>query len=434
MKEVYIIGNGVAGSTLALNLSATDSFRVHLISDESDFFYSRTALMYLYMGHLTAQQTEPYERNHWEKSGVNRIRGRVFALDRNAKTLAYRDVEGNTHQKTYDILVLAMGSLPRFLDWPNSTLKGVSGLYHLKDLEAIEAYTESTKCKEAVIIGGGLIGVELAEMVHSRGIHTTMVIREPHFWSSVLPDSDAQLVQKHIEAQGIHILTESEVSRFSSADGQHLSGVQLNSGKELRAQFAGVCIGVTPNTRFLSESGLTLNEGVVVDEYLQTSDPSIYAIGDCAELKHPNAERRAVEAVWYVARQMAETLSKHLIEGATAYEQKHWFNSAKFFDLEYQTYGQVSTSSKRKNSEQHFHWHSKNQYKGITLSYSAHDRQFLGVNTFGIRLKQSVFEQWLNASESVDTVVAQLDRAHFDPEFSKMYYNDFRYAFLSNNC
>lgn len=433
MKEVFIIGNGVAGSTLALNLSASEAFRVHLISDESDFFYSRTALMYLYMGHLTAKQTEPYERNHWEKSGVNRIRGSVFALDRNAKILSYRDSEGNTQQKNYDILVLAMGSLPRFLDWPNSTLKGVSGLYHLKDLEAIEAYTEPTKCKEAVIIGGGLIGVELAEMVHSRGIHTTMVIREPHFWSSVLPDSDAQLVQKHIEAQGIHILTETEVSRFSSADGQQLSGVQLNSGKELSAQFAGVCIGVTPNTRFLSESGLTINEGVVVDEYLQTSDPSIYAIGDCAELKHPSAERRAVEAVWYVARQMAETLSKHLIEGAVAYEQKHWFNSAKFFDLEYQTYGQVSTSSKRKNSEQHFHWHSRKQHKGITLSYRAHDRQFLGVNTFGIRLKQSVFEQWLDASESVDNVVAQLDRAHFDPEFSKTYYNDFRYAFLSNN-
>ena len=433
MKEVYIIGNGVAGSTLALNLSSSDNYRVHLISDESDFFYSRTALMYLYMGHLTPKQTEPYERGFWEKSGIHRIRGRVIALKREEKTLSYTDQEGKSHHASYDILVLATGSLPRFLDWPNRTLKGISGLYHLNDLKHIESYTDASICKEAVIVGGGLIGVELAEMVHSRGIDTTLVIREQYFWSSVLPDSDAQLVQRHIESHGVHLRTEAEVSAFLSDDGTKLSGVQLQSGEQLKAQFAGVCIGVTPNTGFLAKSGLTLNEGIVVNEYLQTNDPSIYAIGDCAELSQHQSDRRATEAVWYVAREMAETLSKHLLEGNTAYKQSHWFNSAKFFDLEYQTYGQVSSSAKRKNSELQFHWHTQKQHKGITLSYSAHDRKFLGVNTFGIRLKQEVFEQWLNASEIIDTIVAQLDLAHFDPEFSKTYYNDFRYAFISNH-
>lgn len=130
---------------------------------------------------------------------------------------------------------------------------------------------------------------------------------------------------------------------------------------------------------------------------------------------------------------MADALSEHLINGPFNYVQGHWFNSAKFFDLEYQTYGQVSNSAKRKNSEQHFHWHNTKMTKGLTLAYEAHSRLFLGVNAFGIRLKQGAFEHWLDQSASIDTVVEQLETAHFDTEFSKNYTKELRHAFVSNN-
>ncbi len=115
MQEVCIIGNGVAGSTLALNLSTSKKFKVHLISEEADFFFSRTALMYVYMGHLTLKQTEPYERGLWNDSAINRIRGRVTALNRSAKQLKIDEHSRGTRLLNYDILVIATGSKPRFI-------------------------------------------------------------------------------------------------------------------------------------------------------------------------------------------------------------------------------------------------------------------------------------------------------------------------------
>lgn len=434
MQEVCIIGNGVAGSTLALNLSTSKKFKVHLISEEADFFFSRTALMYVYMGHLTLKQTEPYERGLWNDSAINRIRGRVTALNRSAKQLNIDEHSIGTRLLNYDILVIATGSKPRLLDWPNSHLNGISGLYHLTDLEKIESYTQSHKqCKSALVVGGGLIGVELAEMLHSRKIDVKILIREPLFWSSVLPDTDALLVQKHLKSRGVEVVSNTEIKGFLTHDETRVSGVELSDNSRLEAQFVGVSIGVEPNISFLTESGLETNQGILVNKHLQTSDESIFAIGDCAELRQSDPKRRALEAVWYVARKMADALSEHLINGSFAYDQGHWFNSAKFFDLEYQTYGQVSNSSKRKNSEQHFHWHNPRMTKGLTLAYEVHSRLFLGVNAFGIRLKQSAFEHWLDQSASIDTVIKELETAHFDTEFSKNYTKELRYAFLSNN-
>lgn len=434
MQEVCIIGNGVAGSTLALNLSASKKFKVHLISEEADFFFSRTALMYVYMGHLTLKQTEPYERGLWNDSAINRIRGRVTALNRSAKQLKIDEHSRGARLLNYDMLVIATGSKPRLLDWPNSHLSGISGLYHLTDLEKIESYTQNHRhCKNALVVGGGLIGVELAEMLHSRKIDVKILIREPLFWSSVLPDTDALLVQKHLESRGVEIVSNTEIKGFLTHDKTRVSGVELSGNCHLEAQFVGVSIGVEPNISFLKESGLETNQGILVNEHLQTSDKSIFAIGDCAELKQSDPKRRALEAVWYVARKMADALSEHLINGPFTYVQGHWFNSAKFFDLEYQTYGQVSNSSKRKNSEQHFHWHNPRMTKGLTLVFEAHSRIFLGVNAFGIRLKQSAFEHWLDQSASIDTVIKELETAHFDTEFSKNYTKELRHAFISNN-
>lgn len=434
MQEVCIIGNGVAGSTLALNLSASAQFKVHLISEEADYFFSRTALMYVYMGHLTAEQTEPYERAVWKDSSINRIRGRVTRINRKIKQLKIDVYASGTQLLNYDILVIATGSKPRFLDWPNAHLKGITGLYHLKDLEYIEQLTSTQEhCKNALIVGGGLIGVELAEMLHSRKIDVKMLIRESLFWSSVLPDTDALLVQKHIESRGIEIIPNSELKGFIATDHSHVKGVELSNGRCIDTQFVGVCIGVTPNIDFLKESEIEMDQGILVNEYLQTNDPFIFAIGDCAQLRQSHPSRRALEAVWYVARKMADTLSKHFMEGPVAYTQAHWFNSAKFFDLEYQTYGQVSNSSKRKNSEHQFHWHNASMTKGMTLAYEAHTRLFLGVNSLGIRLKQSVFEDWLDESATIDQVVDQIEKAHFDTEFSKNHAKDLRYAFISNH-
>lgn len=150
---------------------------------------------------------------------------------------------------TYDKLVLATGSLPNKFGWEGENLKGVQGLVTKQDLELLE---ENTKCcKSAVIIGGGLIGVELAEMLRTRDIKVTFLVRESGFWSSVLPKSDAELISAHIISHGVDLIHESELDKILSDKDGRVRAVKTTSGKEIECQLVGLSVGVHPNIAFL---------------------------------------------------------------------------------------------------------------------------------------------------------------------------------------
>ena len=139
-EKIVIIGNGIAGSTLALELAEKGTASVTLISDESSYFFSRTALMYVYMGHLTKAQLEPVSREHWDQSPIQRVKGRVLVIRPENKELSFQTSEGDVKQLFYDRLVIATGSKPAFYDWKGQEAEGVLGLYHLSDLEKLEKW------------------------------------------------------------------------------------------------------------------------------------------------------------------------------------------------------------------------------------------------------------------------------------------------------
>ena len=146
---------------------------------------------------------------------------------------------------------------------------------------------------------------------------------------------------------------------------------------------------------------------------------NIYAIGDCAEQRQPIGQRRPIEAVWYTGRMMGETIAQTISGNKIEYNPGHWFNSAKFFDIEYQTYGRVF--SKPRENEAHFHWKHEDDTKCITICFDINTNQFLGINTFGIRMKHEVFDNWLSEKRNVDHVINNLASANFDPEFYKRF-------------
>jgi NAD(P)H-nitrite reductase large subunit len=160
--RILIIGNGIAGATAARNIRMRSDHAVTMISDESWQPFSRTALMYVYMGRLKLENTYLYEADFWEKNRIERILGRVTRIYPNNRTLALAD--GRT--LPFDCLILAAGARPNMPGLPGETLGGVQGLYHLHDLDTLEKQTPGIT--RAVIVGGGLIGVELAEMLHAR--------------------------------------------------------------------------------------------------------------------------------------------------------------------------------------------------------------------------------------------------------------------------
>ena len=195
------------------------------------------------------------------------------------------------------------------------------------------------------------------------------------------------------------------------------------TGEEIDCDVVGLTAGVSPNIGFLENSNIETNRGILVDRNLQTNIKDIYAIGDCAEQRTAVEGRRPIEAVWYTGRIMGETVAQTICKKETLYTPGHWFNSAKFFDIEYQTYGWVNSEQHKKPNEAHFHWMHPDQTKCLTIAFDKTTQAFLGINTFGIRMRHEIFNRWLDQNKTIDYVLEHLEIAHFDPEFYKNYYS-----------
>ena len=334
-QKVVIIGNGIAGVTAARHIRKFSDKEILIISAESEYFFSRTALMYIYMGHMKFEHTQPYENHFWKKNNIQLLQAFVANIEVNSKKL----ITQNGEEIAYDQLILATGSQTAFRGWEGENLNGVQGLVNKQDLELLEKNTQNIK--KAVLIGGGLIGVELAEMLHTRKIDVTILIRESGFWGNVLPQQDAQFISRHIEKHGVEILEETELDKIIGDKNNQVNAILTKDGKEISCDFVGICTGVQPNIDFLKNSGIETNRGILVNKYLETNIKDVYAIGDCAEQKEHPTHRKSIEAVWYVGRMMGETLAQTICGNLTTYQPGHWYNSAKFFDIEYQTYGSV---------------------------------------------------------------------------------------------
>ena len=280
-------------------------------------------------------------------------------------------------------------------------------------------------------MGGGLIGVELAEMLRTRNIEVTFLVREKAFWTSALPEFEAKLLSRHIESHGVDLRHNSELDCILGDENGQVRGIRTKAGEEISCSMVGITTGVTPNISFLKDSGIETDTGVLVNRLLETNIEDIYAIGDCAQHSEPLGNRPAVEAIWYTGRIMGETLAQTLCGNAWEYNPGPWFNSAKFFNIEFQNYGWVQPARRRQEYEAQFHWEHPTENIFITVAYHRETRQFLGINTFGMRMRHLVFDTWLRESRSVDYVMQHLAMANFDPEFSKTYENSILKAFQS---
>ena len=156
-----------------------------------------------------------------------------------------------------------------------------------------------------------------------------------------------------------------------------------------------------------------------MNRYLETNSPDVYAIGDCAEQHKAIGHRPPIEAVWYTGRMMGETIAQTICGNKTAYKPGQWFNAAKFIDIEYQTYGWVWAETKE--NEERFYWEHKDGDKCIHISFNKTTREFIGINTFGIRMRHAFFNRVLDDKKTIDHVLAHLSDANFDPEFYKLY-------------
>jgi NAD(P)H-nitrite reductase large subunit len=421
MEHIVIIGNGISGVTLARHIRKLSNKKITIISSESEFFFSRTALMYVFMGHMKFEHTQPYEPFFWKKNQIDLKYAHVSKVDSIEKKVIFEDKTS----LQYDKLVIATGSKSNKFGWKGQDSDGVLGMYSKQDLENLENL--ATNCKRAVVVGGGLIGIELVEMLASRKIPVTFLVREKSFWGNILPLAESEMITRHIREHHIDLRLETGLDEIIADEGGRAKAIKTDKGEIIECSIVGLTAGVSPNIDFLKDSGIDLGRGVKVNRFLETNINDIYAIGDCAEQHKAIGNRKNIEAVWYTGRMMGETLAQTICGKPMQYNPGHWFNSAKFFDIEYQTYGWVFANAGA--SETHFYWENKCGKKAIRISFNTNSREFLGINVFGIRMRHEFFDAVLNDKKSIDFVIKNLKNANFDPEFFKTFEKEIAEAF-----
>ncbi|MGB2693384.1 MAG: FAD/NAD(P)-binding oxidoreductase [Thermodesulfobacteriota bacterium] len=414
--HVVIVGNGVTGVSAAIRVrQLKPDWKITMISGESDYHYSRPALMYIFMGHMSYQNTKPYENSFWSRNNINLIRDWVTEIDAGSKRLLMQKLD----PVYYDKLLIATGSKSNKFGWPGQDLKGVQGLYDLMDLR--ELYENTQGAKNAVIVGGGLIGIELAEMLHSRGLHVTFLVREKSYWDNVLPGEESSMINRLIEQENMELLLETELKEIIDDGNGQVAGVITNKGEKIDCGIVGLTAGVSPNLDLIRDSSIPNGRGILVDRGLRTQIEDIYSAGDCAEIVTEGDGRNLLQQVWYTGKMQGKVVGETIAGMDSIYDPGIWYNSAKFLNLEYQTYGQVNNAQGLLTipGEKNIYWEHQDHLHSLRLVHN--DNEVLGVNVMGIRYSHKICENWVRDKRSPDYVLDNLAQANFDPEFFKRY-------------
>jgi len=410
--HVAILGNGVAGVSAALRIRELQpEWKISLVSGESSYHWSRPALMYIFMGHMRYQETKPFPDSFWDERRIDRVRAWVTRIDTDNRRLECHD--GSS--VPWDRLLIATGAKSNKFGWPGQDLDGVQGLYGLNDLKNLYRTTADTR--HAVIVGGGLIGIELAEMLRSRHIDVTFLVREQSYWDNVLNSEESGLINRLIRHHGIGLELETQLDSIEDDGKGRCSAVVTGDGRRLECQIVGLTAGVSPNVGVAQESGIPTGRGVQVDRTLQTSVKDVWAAGDCAEIVKEGDARNLIQQVWYTGKMQGVVAGENIADapdGPRNYDPGIWFNSAKFFDLEYQTYGQVNFQI---SGEQNLYWQESDGRQAARIVHV--DGTVIGLQSMGIRWRHEVAESWIRQKRSVDEVIGSLSQLAFDQEFHR---------------
>ncbi len=443
--RVVIIGNGVAGMEAALAVRRREpSWDISLISEESDHFFSRTALMWVFSGQMSHRDIEPLERDAYERLGLRRVRARAMGVD-TANRLVL--LAGGREPVPYDRLLISCGLRPRPGPWPGSDAYGVGHFVTLQDLawyerevhggaslggepprpeehlsasasdspyrfRQVAAERRGRLAQQPAIIGGGLIGIEAVEVAVTAGLRPRFFIREEWFWPIALEPRESRWIASRMSQHGVDVHLEYEVETLETDDDGNVAAVRSNHGR-YETDCVVIAIGVLPNTSWLAESGIELDErgGIVVDEGLQTSAADVFSAGDCASVRWFDGTRRP-EQLWYTARDQGRVAGRRLLGDSPRYERGAWYNSAKLMDIEYTTAGLVNWNL---DGEKSWFFEEKGKVRSTTRVVVQEGR-VVGFNMLGRRWDHSVLIRWIEEQRSLDWVLGHLNAAAFDTE------------------
>lgn len=333
-STIAIVGAGVAGLTAAQALREY-GYRgeVRLISREPDPLYDRPALSKAFLlAESGVEPARPVSGDELHRSDIRLDTGvAISEVDRGNRTL--RSSHGELVR--YDALLLACGAQPRRLEVPDTGLRGIHYLRELSDARLLRDKL-LPGCR-LVVVGGGVIGLEVAASATERGANVTIVEAAAHMMGRVVPAPMAEILEEIHAQRGVAIKTKATTVAFEHMNGS-VSGVRLADGAVLPADVVLIGVGSTPVTELARQSGLEVDNGVVVDEYFRTSDENIYAAGDAARVFDARAGHHVRYEQWQVARDQGQFAAASMLGARDPYRPTPWMWSDQY-DLHIQATG-----------------------------------------------------------------------------------------------
>ena len=394
----YIIVGAVAGgASTAARLRRLDEHAEIVIFEKGEYIsYANCGLPY-YIGDVIKDRNKLFVQTATsfnKRFNVDvRAMTEVTAINPVSKTITAKDqITGKVYEEHYDKLVLSPGAEPLRPQLPGIGSDGIFTLRNVTDTDYIKSYVRKNKSGKAVIIGGGFIGLEMAENLHNIGLEVTII----EMANQILAPVDfpiAAIVQQHLRSKGVNLQLNSSVTGFEPTD----KGLQvfLKTGTILHADIVILSIGVRPDTKLAHNAGLKIGEarGISVNEYLQTSDPDIFAVGDAIEFRNPITNQSMITYLAGPANKQGRICANNIVLG-NVQKYNGSINTAivKVFDM---TIGTVGTASKHldaagikhivstTHSGSHASYYPDSQQMSIQIAFTQDDGRLLSAQVAG---------------------------------------------------
>lgn len=334
MANYVIIGNGPAGTQAALAAKKLDpEAAVTIVSREAQLFYYRYYLPHFLAGAKDESKMVVHPEAFYAKKGVDLVLGhQVVSVnpEKNILTL----IDGSS--LSYSALVVASGSRARGPAWPGSDLDGVVTLREWADVPKIQEKTRNSR--QAVVVGGGLLGIELAWAFRELGLEVSYLIKEDRFWPQMLDTDASAIVERRVREAGVNLMTNESIKEIRGENGR-VSGVSLESGGQIPCQLLGVAIGAVAETGFLKDSGVQVDRGVIVDDHLRSNFPNIFAAGDVAQAYDVVYGEHRVNTSWLNAYRQGDIAGANMAGGEKTFAGGIPYNLMEIYGLSFVSMG-----------------------------------------------------------------------------------------------
>ncbi len=318
--DYVIIGQGAAGLAAAEAIRAGDpGGQIAIVSDEPHAYYSRPGLAYMLTGQVPEKHLFPRSTEDLAAIGAIHMHKRVVGLDPSAHQLTFQD--GTS--LSYRLALLATGASAVLPNVPGIGLEGVVTLDTLDDARHI--LKRARKARRAVVVGGGITALELAEGLATRGVETHYLLRRDRYWSNVLDEAESTLVEHRLIEEGIRLHHGTNLVRILGKKGR-VTGVELDPAGSIDCQMVGIAIGIRPRLELAATAGLDTDRGILVDPYFRTSQADIFAAGDVAQVYDPVTGEYVLDSLWWLAQEQGRIAGANMAGGQVPYQRSLPFN------------------------------------------------------------------------------------------------------------